>query len=168
MMDVPFGCPSIGTDLQGCPRAALWSPRLLTCLILTFPFPSVLPMLAKAWPCFPRHSELSGHSSEAYSTPTMMLLNDIHKRYIAFSLLHLPSLGRCQCLQHVLTVARPSNADKIFPIDLKPSLESLLNYFINETKNSKSDPRFPGNAWHPIWGSLNLLGKRKRPLEVMI
>lgn len=114
-MDVPFGCPSIGADLQGCSRAALWSPTLLTCLILTFPFPSVLSMLAKAWPCFPRHSELSGHFPEAHSTPTMMLLIYIHKRCIALFLLYLPSLGHCQCLQHV-TVACPSNADKIFPI----------------------------------------------------
>lgn len=141
--------------VQTC-RASLGQQfGLLTCLILTFPFLSVLSVLAKVWPCFPRHSELSGHFSEAHSTPTMMLPIDIHKRYIAFFLLYLPSLRSCQHLQHVLTVAFTSNTDKIFSIVLKLSLESFLNYFINEAKNFT---RFPDNIWHQVWGSIKLLG----------
>lgn len=98
IMHVSFRCPSVGADLQSFPGASLWSRGLLTCLILTFPFLCVLSILAKAWPSFSRHSELSGHFSEAPSTTIMMPLGDIHGRYMALFLPPLPTLGMCQHL----------------------------------------------------------------------
>lgn len=127
-----------------------------------------LAVLVKGKSCFPRQSELSDQFSKASPIPNRMLLVDIHCKCMAFffPLLYLLFSGLfCQDLKHGLTVAFSSNSNKIV---FKFSLNPFLTSFINETKNRKSNLRFPWNVWHPMWGSWKFLGKKTGPLKIMM
>lgn len=75
MMDVPFGCPSIGADLQGFPRAAVWPPYLpdshFPLSICSFSIGQSLTMLSQTfrtfWPLF--WSSFNSHHDAAYWHP---------------------------------------------------------------------------------------------------